>query len=130
MSITGVTRLHARKLYIAALKEDFAAKGRRMEEITKVTDPSQSEVHIQFWYLSLRGVCLGSGSGSKKTLSMQGHPVEGEVGFVGRLWKVLDRLAVMKTVLEIVKLDHLNIFLHCIHWTRICATYYPSLERP
>ena len=63
-------------------------------------------------------------------MSMQGHPVEGEVGFVGRLWKVLDRLAVMKTVLEIVKLDHLNIFLHCIHWTRICATYYPSLERP
>jgi hypothetical protein len=37
------------------------AKSRRMEKNTqRVTDPSQSEVHIESWYLRLlRGVCLG-----------------------------------------------------------------------
>ena len=55
----------------------LAAKSRMMEKITQtVTDPSQSEVHIESWYLRLlRGVCLGSGR--KKTSNGRVRPSRG-----------------------------------------------------
>ena len=53
-------------------------KRRTMEKSTqRVTDPSQSEVHIESWYLRLlRGVCLGSGR--EKTSNGRVKPSRGK----------------------------------------------------
>ena len=55
----------------------LAAKSRKMEKNTqRVTDPSQSVVHTESWYLRLlRGVCLGSGR--KKTSIGRVRPSRG-----------------------------------------------------